>query len=101
MFATALNLLPGGQLDGGHILYSFFPKRHRMVSRILCLAMLPGWWFWQGWTFWGLILLWLGRRHPLIEDPAPLDDDRRRLGWVALAIFALCLSFAPFSNGGL
>ena len=69
MFATAMNLLPIGQLDGGHILYSFFPKRHRLVSRLLCLAMLPGWWFWKGWTFWGLVLLWLGRRHPVIEDP--------------------------------
>jgi membrane-associated protease RseP (regulator of RpoE activity) len=101
MFATAMNLLPVGQLDGGHILYAFFPKRHRLVSRLICIAMLPGWWWWQGWTFWGLILLWLGRRHPIIEDPSPLDDARRRLGWLALLIFALCLSLAPFSNGGL
>ena len=71
------------------------------MSRMICIAMLPVWWWWQGWTFWGAILLWLGRRHPLIEDPSPLDDARRRLGWIALAIFALCLSFAPFSNGGL
>ena len=41
MFATAMNLLPIGQLDGGHILYSFFPARHRTVSQALCLLMLP------------------------------------------------------------
>ena len=41
MFATALNLLPIGQLDGGHILYSFFPHRHKLVSKLLCIALLP------------------------------------------------------------
>ena len=99
MFATAMNLLPIGQLDGGHILYSFFPKRHGLVSRLICLVMLFGYWYWPAWTFWGLLLLWLGRRHPAIEDPSELDAGRRRLGWVALAIFALCFSHAPFSSG--
>jgi len=101
MFATAMNLLPIGQLDGGHILYSFFPRRHGLVSRAICLLMLPaGWWFWPAWALWGLLLLWLGRRHPAIEDHVPLDAGRRQLGWVALAVFALCFSHAPFSNGG-
>ena len=40
MFATAMNLLPIGQLDGGHILYSFFPRRHGTVSKLLCILML-------------------------------------------------------------
>ena len=69
MFATALNLLPIGQLDGGHILYSFFPRRHRAgfhgaVHRCCCRWVC----FWLGWLFWGLVLLWLGRRHPVIYD---------------------------------
>jgi hypothetical protein len=55
---------------------------------------------WKGWAFWGLVLLWLGRRHPAIEDPAPLDPGRRRLGLVALVVFALCLTLVPFSDGG-
>jgi len=49
MLATALNLLPIGQLDGGHILYAFFPRRHRVISRALCIALLPMGWFWSGW----------------------------------------------------
>ena len=49
MFATAMNLLPIAQLDGGHILYAFFPNRHRIVSRLFCLLMLPLGWFWFGW----------------------------------------------------
>jgi Zn-dependent protease len=46
MFATAMNLLPIGQLDGGHILYSFFPARHRTVSKAMCILMLPLGIFW-------------------------------------------------------
>jgi Zn-dependent protease len=101
MFATALNLLPIGQLDGGHILYSFFPRGHRSVSKTLCIALLPMGWFWLGWLFWGLILLWLGRRHPLIYDDTALDAGRRRLGWIALGIFLLCFCYAPIVEGGL
>jgi len=101
MFATALNLLPIGQLDGGHILYAFFPRRHRLVSKLICVALMPLGWFWFGWLVWGLVLLWLGRRHPPIFDETELTPGRRQLGWVALAVFALCFSIAPITAGGL
>jgi membrane-associated protease RseP (regulator of RpoE activity) len=101
MFATALNLLPIGQLDGGHILYSFFPRHHKPFSITLCILLLPLGYFWLGWTFWGLILLWLGRRHPLIYDDTALSPGRRKLGALALLIFLLCFAWAPISNGGL
>jgi membrane-associated protease RseP (regulator of RpoE activity) len=113
MFATAINLLPIGQLDGGHILYSFFPRHHRAVSKWVCIAMLlplailalhftglatPGVWF--GWSLWGLILLRLGRYHPVVQDDAKLTAGRRKLGYIAAAIFLLCLSLAPFGADG-
>jgi membrane-associated protease RseP (regulator of RpoE activity) len=101
MLATALNLLPIGQLDGGHILYAFFPRRHRAVSRALCILLLPLGFFWLGWLFWGVILLWLGRRHPTICDDTRLTPGRRKLGWIALAVFILCFIYAPVANGGL
>jgi membrane-associated protease RseP (regulator of RpoE activity) len=101
ILATALNLLPIGQLDGGHILYSFFPNRHRQVSTCLSLILLPLGYFWWGWLFWGLVLLLLGRRHPAVYDPSALDANRRRLGWLALAVFILCFCYAPVSEGGL
>jgi membrane-associated protease RseP (regulator of RpoE activity) len=101
MLATALNLLPIGQLDGGHILYAFFPQRHRVVSRWLSVLLLPLGFFWLGWLFWGLLLLWLGRRHPMICDDTPLTPGRRKLGWIALAVFVLCFIYAPVANGGL
>jgi membrane-associated protease RseP (regulator of RpoE activity) len=100
MLTTALNLLPIGQLDGGHILYSFFPNRHRQVSTCLSLMLLPLAYFWWGWLFWGLVLLFLGRRHPAVYDPGALDAGRRKLGWVALAVFILCFCYAPVLEGG-
>jgi len=100
MLTTAMNLLPIGQLDGGHILYSFFPNRHRQVSTCLSLMLLPLGYFWWGWLFWGLVLLVLGRRHPAVYDPGTLDTGRRRLGYVALAVFILCFCYAPVSEGG-
>jgi membrane-associated protease RseP (regulator of RpoE activity) len=100
MFATAMNLLPIGQLDGGHIFYSFFPKRHKTASKLLCVLMLPLGKFWFGWFVWGLALLWLNRRHPSIYDPKTLSPGRRKLGYLALAIFALCFSLSPIFTGG-
>jgi membrane-associated protease RseP (regulator of RpoE activity) len=100
MFATCMNLLPIGQLDGGHILYAFFPRRHRTVSRLLCLALLPMGWLWLGWLFWGGVLFWLGRRHPVILDEGDLGVGRRKLGWIALVIFLLCFTFRPIGGPG-
>jgi len=98
MFATALNLLPGGQLDGGHILYSVSPKLHRAVSILTVLALIPLAKFrWTGWLLWS-VLLAMTMRHPRV-DPRPAVTGGRR--WVAaFALFMLALSFtpAPFSH---
>lgn len=117
MFATAMNLLPIGQLDGGHILYSFFPRYHRTVSQWVCIVMLlplviiglrmlgfhvlMGTGMWAGWSLWGLILLKLGRHHPVIHDPTLLTPGRRTLGWIALGVFLLCFAIEPIGTGGL
>jgi len=101
MFMTALNLLPVGQLDGGHVLYAFFPRAHKIVGRTLCILLLPLGKFWAGWTVWGFILLWLGRRHPVVEDPTPLSPGRRKLGLYALIVFAVCICLVPFGDSGL
>lgn len=101
MFATAMNLLPVGQLDGGHILYSFFPNQHRTISKLVCLMILPLGFFWPGWVLWALLLFWLGRRHPVVYDTTPLTPGRRQLGWLALALFLLCFIYAPIVSGGL
>src|SRR5579863_9696851 len=69
LFATALNLLPGGQLDGGHILYSVARESHRRVTYFLAIALVPLAFFWWGWLLWTVLLLALGSRHPLLLDP--------------------------------
>ncbi|MDR3700856.1 MAG: site-2 protease family protein [Candidatus Sulfopaludibacter sp.] len=107
-FATAMNLLPIGQLDGGHILYAFFPKWHKRISVIMCgallalgLALLLMGTAWYGWIVWAVILFFLGRRHPMVYDNLELDAGRKKLGWIALAVFILCFAYAPIIAGGL
>jgi membrane-associated protease RseP (regulator of RpoE activity) len=99
IFTTALNLLPIGQLDGGHILYSFFPRRHRIASRVVAALLLPLTYFWWVWALWAIGMLWLGKYHPVIVDAADMSPGRKRLGWLAMVIFLLCFMFAPVSNG--
>ncbi len=98
LFATALNLLPAGQLDGGHILYALASEKHRRYSLFVAFLLVPlGLKFWSGWFFWSALLLLIGFRHPpLLNRWEPLD--RKRLAWagVALLIFLLCFMPAPF-----
>jgi hypothetical protein len=61
--------------------------------------MLPLGYYWHGWLLWAVILFWLGRRHPMIYDPTEMSAGRRKLAWVALAIFVLCFMYAPISDG--
>jgi len=94
VFATALNLLPIGQLDGGHILYAFVGEKHRRLSRVFILALIPmGLLYWWVWLFWAAVLFFLGSRHPIVYDTASLGSARRKLGLLALAMLAL--SFMP------
>jgi len=98
VFATALNLLPIGQLDGGHILYAFFGERHRLLSRLFVIALIPmGFLYWP-WLLWALILFFFGLKHPMIYDTSDLGPTRRRLGWAALVIFVLCFMLAPIET---
>ena len=101
ILATALNLLPIGQLDGGHILYSFFWKRHKLLSRVFVVALVPiGFFYSWSWLVWAVILALFGLRHPMIFDPTPMGPERTRLGWLALAMLILCFTLSPIRSGG-
>jgi Zn-dependent protease len=99
LLATALNLMPIWQLDGGHILYSLESRQHRKISIVLSLVLIAlGRFAWPAWYFWGgaLLLLTLWFRHPPVMQPwEPLDASRKLLALAALAIFALCYMPAP------
>jgi membrane-associated protease RseP (regulator of RpoE activity) len=95
LFATALNLLPAWQLDGGHIIYSLTERYHRRISIAVALTLVAmGVLFWRGWAFWGLVLcvLSLRFRHPTLRNPYESLDAKRRL-WAIAALIIFLLSF--------
>jgi membrane-associated protease RseP (regulator of RpoE activity) len=97
LFATALNLLPVGQLDGGHILRSVSPRAHWVVSLLLPLVLVVlGLYVWRVWLVWAMILIGLRfLRSAPIYDPTPLDPHRRLGAVLALLVFALCFMPSP------
>ncbi len=99
IFATALNLLPAGQLDGGHILYALASDRHRRATFAVAILLVPlAFYYWLGWLMWAILLLAVGFRHPpLLDRWQPLDRRRRSWALVALAIFILCFMPAPLA----
>ena len=101
LLVTALNLLPVGQLDGGHVAYALFPEYHRYISLgVLGLLVVCGVIFWQGWLLWAVLLVFLGWRHPPpYEFWVPLDRRRRVLGIITIVVFGLTFSPAPFVLG--
>lgn len=101
MFATALNLLPGGQLDGGHIIFGVNPRWHRPVSFITIMVLLPLSWFFSAmWLLWAVVLrLTIG--HPPVPEFPGLDGKRKLLALFALLMMVLTFSFAPLPGTGL
>jgi membrane-associated protease RseP (regulator of RpoE activity) len=107
LFATALNLLPVWQLDGGHIVYSLASKFHSRISLVVSLSLV-GLGILSGdpfrgftWIFWGVLLTVLSLRfkHPPLYDPwERLDPARRVWAVVALAIFVLCFMVWPITR---
>jgi membrane-associated protease RseP (regulator of RpoE activity) len=98
-FATAINLLPVGQLDGGHIAYALFGRFHKRISQGFAFFLVPlGIFYWQGWLLWTTVLLFLGLRHPTtVDDSLPLSRRHVWLGWLALAMLILCFTPMPIS----
>jgi len=123
-FVTALNLLPVGQLDGGHVVYAMFGRQgHEKIARIFLLFItllgmpsfidvlltlfIPGndilvpesllRWSWPGWILWAFILSrFIGTKHPQAGNDLPLSDGRRIAGWLCIVIFILTFTPVPF-----
>jgi len=96
ILATALNLIPIGQLDGGHILYSFAGRWHKLLSRLFVVALVPlGIFYSHTWLVWAALLFFFALRHPTIFDDTPLDRNRVLLGLAALLVFLLTFTLVP------
>lgn len=101
LLVTAINLLPIGQLDGGHIIYALFWKRSRTISKLfhwfflfICLFYFFGW-------FLLVVLLTIIRKHPpTLNDSLPLDRKRKVIGILTLILFFLAFTPVPFDLGG-
>lgn len=112
LFVTAMNLIPVGQLDGGHISYSMFSTQvHRRIADLsfvglIILGMLGfvseffSWNLpigWTGWLFWALILKFFVKLyHPEVPDTTELDPRRKLIGYFAIYIFVVSFIPAPF-----
>lgn len=97
MLVTSLNLLPIGQLDGGHIVCALLGPDHRAVSLAFLVLLVPLGFYWQGWLVWAALLVIIGWRHPEpLDIRTPLDSRRRLAGILALAVFILTFTPAPF-----
>jgi len=102
LLATALNLLPIGQLDGGHILYAFAGEKTRWLSRFFVALLIPmGFFFAYSWLLWAVLLFFFGMRHPVIYDPYPIGRARTWLGIAALIILILSFTLSPVRANGL
>ena len=94
LFLTALNLIPVGQLDGGHATYALLRGRAALISRIGSWISIGLIYFGPSWILWSVLLRVLGRQHPTtIDDEAPVGRGRAIVGVVCVIVFALC--FVP------
>ncbi len=112
LFITAMNMIPIGQLDGGHIGYTLFGKVTHFKIAVVSFSIL----FvlgtlgliesvldvhigfgWSGWLFWALILYFVIKiEHPPIHDDTELDFKRKLIGWFSLFILVISFSPTPF-----
>jgi membrane-associated protease RseP (regulator of RpoE activity) len=99
LFVTSINLLPIGQLDGGHVAYALWGARQRTMAFVFVpILIVLGFVGWPGWFLWAFMTGIWGLGHPPVIDPfTPLGRGRTIVGWIALAVFVLTFAPVPFS----
>ena len=94
---TAINLLPVGQLDGGHIVYALIGEKHRIIGYFMfaiVILLIP---LWPGWAIWAILFLVIRFRHPPpLDRVSPISRRNKIIGIIALLIFILTFMPAPF-----
>ena len=97
-FVTAMNLMPMGQLDGGHMIYALMGPWHRVFSMLMvALLVVLGFFTWPGWFIWAALISIIGLWHPPVEDHyAPMDLRRKATSMAAIIVFILTFIPTPF-----
>jgi membrane-associated protease RseP (regulator of RpoE activity) len=100
IFLTAVNLLPAGQLDGGHIARALLKEKHKYVSWVVIFVLVALSFFYTGWLMFAiLVLLFIGTQHqPPLNEITRLDSKRILLGVIILIVFILSFAPIPFSS---
>lgn len=109
LFITSMNMIPVGQLDGGHISYAMFGEKNHYKISVVCFSIMFVFGImglidsmleinygvgWSGWLFWALILYFVIKlKHPPVLDATELDPRRKLVGYFAFFIFII--SFSP------
>jgi len=102
LLITAFNLIPAGQLDGGHIVYAISPRLHRISSTATIGVLLYlGTVEWVGWLLWAVLLMLPAMKHPKILDRTPLGLEHLALAPLCFAIFAVSVSTQPVTGMSL
>lgn len=96
LLVTALNLIPAGQLDGGHVLFVLFGGKAQRVWPVIVVGLLAMGLVWPGWFLWAAMIFFLGRRYAQpLDDITPLDGRRKLLAFFGLVLFFLVLIPVP------
>jgi membrane-associated protease RseP (regulator of RpoE activity) len=98
LLITGFNLIPVGQLDGGHVAYAILGRGSRTVAYAAFFGLLAmGYFFWSGWYTWALFALITGLGHPEpANDITPLDGGRKLIGLLTFGLFLLLVTPKPF-----
>ncbi len=113
LFVTAMNMIPVGQLDGGHIAYTMFGEKNHFKIAVVSFSILlilgilgllesflnfTTYFGWVGWLFWALLLFFVIKiKHPHVPDYEELDLTRKVLGYISFLILIISFSPAPFT----
>ncbi len=98
LLVTGMNLIPAGQLDGGHIAYALLGRRARWLTWVVVGALAALSLLWQGWLIWAAMVLLLGRVHSVpLDDVSPLTEREKSLAVICFVVFVLVFIPIPMT----